>query len=189
MRKRLTYANVAATLALMFSMTGGAIAANHYLINSTKQINPKVLKKLKGATGATGQTGPQGLQGPVGKEGAPGKTGNQGAAGSALAYAHILPGGAFDASLSKNVSASNITRESNGFYCVHGLPFTVNNIEATIDYDGTNNGEIPLIFVKIPGSGICSGGTANPQAGIFEGKNLSSSVTLGVDDGFYLVIN
>jgi hypothetical protein len=46
-RKRLTYANVAATLALVFSMTGGALAAKHYLINSTGQINPKVLKKLK----------------------------------------------------------------------------------------------------------------------------------------------
>ena len=54
-RKRLTYANVAATLALVFSMTGGALAAKHYLINSTRQINPKVLKKLKAeiATGAT----------------------------------------------------------------------------------------------------------------------------------------
>src|SRR5438876_8031642 len=46
-RMRLTYANVAATLALVFSMTGGALAAKHYLINSTSQINPKVLKKLK----------------------------------------------------------------------------------------------------------------------------------------------
>ena len=39
-RTRLTYANVAATLALVFSMTGGALAAKHYLINSTRQINP-----------------------------------------------------------------------------------------------------------------------------------------------------
>lgn len=46
MRHRLSYANVAATLALVFSMSGGALAATHYLINSTKQINPKVLKKL-----------------------------------------------------------------------------------------------------------------------------------------------
>ena len=51
MHKRLTYANVAATLALVLAMSGGALAASHYLINSTKQINPKVLKKLKGATG------------------------------------------------------------------------------------------------------------------------------------------
>jgi len=48
MRRRFSYANVAATLALVFSMSGGALAANHYLINSTKQIKPSVLKKLKG---------------------------------------------------------------------------------------------------------------------------------------------
>src|SRR6202043_2254580 len=46
MRRRFSYANVAATLALVFSMSGGALAAKHYLINSTKQINPKVLKAI-----------------------------------------------------------------------------------------------------------------------------------------------
>ena len=30
MRKRLSYANVTATLALVFAMSGGALAANHY---------------------------------------------------------------------------------------------------------------------------------------------------------------
>ncbi len=32
-------------------MAGGAIAAKHYLIESTRQINPKVLRTLHGATG------------------------------------------------------------------------------------------------------------------------------------------
>ena len=54
---KLTYANVTATLALVFSMTGGALAASHYLITSEKQINPKVLKALKGAKGADGGAG------------------------------------------------------------------------------------------------------------------------------------
>src|SRR5205085_8507791 len=97
-RTRLTYANVAATLALVFSMTGGALAAKHYLINSTKQINPKVLKALKGKTGAKGATGLQGKegflgkegsQGKEGKEGKDGKEGKQGVPGSALGYAHV----------------------------------------------------------------------------------------------------
>jgi hypothetical protein len=78
MRKRMTYANVAATLALVFSMTGGAIAANHYLITSTKQISPKVLKKLRGAKGKTGATGKAGA---TGKEGAAGKNGTNGTNG------------------------------------------------------------------------------------------------------------
>jgi hypothetical protein len=35
-------------------MSGGALAAKRYLINSTKQINPKVLKALKGNVGPWG---------------------------------------------------------------------------------------------------------------------------------------
>jgi hypothetical protein len=46
MRKHLTYANVTATLALVFAMTGGAMAANHYLVTKTSQISPKVLKSF-----------------------------------------------------------------------------------------------------------------------------------------------
>jgi hypothetical protein len=86
---RLTYANVVATLALMFAMTGGAFAAGHYLITSTKQISPKVIKSLKGKAGAKGSSGPagaagpQGPAGPKGDAGAPGKDGAPGDEGAA----------------------------------------------------------------------------------------------------------
>jgi hypothetical protein len=88
MRRHLNYANVAATLALVFAMSGGALAASHFLITSTSQISPKVLKKLKGktgktgATGATGVTGATGPQGSAGKEGPAGKEGLQGKEGT-----------------------------------------------------------------------------------------------------------
>jgi hypothetical protein len=81
LRKRFTYANAAMTLALVFAMTGGAYAAKHYLITSTKQISPAVLKQLKGAKGPIGDNGaqgPQGLPGPAGKDGANGKDGAPG---------------------------------------------------------------------------------------------------------------
>lgn len=81
MRKRITYANVTATLALVFAMSGGAFAAKHYLLSSTKQISPKVLRSLKGKTGQTGATGPAGLAGLAGKEGKEGKEGKQGIEG------------------------------------------------------------------------------------------------------------
>jgi hypothetical protein len=68
-RRPINYANVTATLALVFSMSGGALAAKHYLLTSTKQINPKVLKSLKGKTGRTGATGSQGAQGKEGPQG------------------------------------------------------------------------------------------------------------------------
>jgi len=66
LRRHLNYANVVATLALVFAMSGGALAANHYLINSTKQIKPSVLKKLKGNKGARGVPGTKGLTGATG---------------------------------------------------------------------------------------------------------------------------
>jgi hypothetical protein len=83
-RKRFTYANVAMTLALVFAMTGGAYAASKYLITSTKQISPKVLKSLKGANGkngAAGVAGTAGATGPAGPGGAKGETGAAGPAG------------------------------------------------------------------------------------------------------------
>jgi collagen triple helix repeat protein len=89
MRKRLNYANVTATVALFFAMTGGAVAAKHYLINSTKQINPKVLRALKGKNGkngAAGTTGSPGAPGAPGKEGQAGKNGANGERGPSAAF-------------------------------------------------------------------------------------------------------
>ncbi len=72
------------------------MAANHYLISSTKQINPSILKKLKGHTGKTGRTGATGAAGAPGKEGAAGKegpTGKEGPAGKEGAEGKIGPEG------------------------------------------------------------------------------------------------
>ena len=80
-RARFTYANVAMTLALLFAMTGGAYAAKHYLITSTKQISPKVLSQLKGKPGPPGPAGSQGAQGPQGPQGSVGVNGKDGTNG------------------------------------------------------------------------------------------------------------
>ncbi len=88
-RRQLSYANVAATLALVFAMSGGALAASHYVITKTGQISPKVRKALKGQRGATGPAGPQGKEGASGKEGATGKEGKEGAEGKAGASAGL----------------------------------------------------------------------------------------------------
>jgi hypothetical protein len=87
-RKRFTYTNFALTIALIFAMTGGAYAAGKYVISSTKQISPKVLKSLQGkpgkagANGAIGATGPAGATGPTGPAGATGKEGPAGKEGA-----------------------------------------------------------------------------------------------------------
>jgi len=72
-------------MALVFAMSGGALAAGHYLLTSTHQISPKVLKALKGNSGAPGATGAQGAagaQGPAGPAGAQGPAGPAGAQGA-----------------------------------------------------------------------------------------------------------
>jgi hypothetical protein len=75
LRKRMSYANVTATLALFFAISGGALAASHYLITSTKQIKPSVLSALKGKTGKTGPAGAAGAAGERGPAGANGVNG------------------------------------------------------------------------------------------------------------------
>lgn len=82
LRKQLGPAGlVVAIAALVLAMVGGAYAAKKYVITSTKQIKPSVLKQLKGATGPTGAQGPQGPAGPAGAPGAKGADGANGAPG------------------------------------------------------------------------------------------------------------
>jgi len=80
-RGYLSYANIVATVALVFAMGGSAVAASHYLITSTSQISPKVLKRLVGAAGKTGGQGQLGAQGQTGAPGAAGTPGNAGTPG------------------------------------------------------------------------------------------------------------
>jgi hypothetical protein len=116
LRRRMSFANVTATLALFFALSGGAYAASHYLITSTKQIKPSVLAQLKGKAGPAGANGapgaqgaggpqgpggpagpggpggPQGLGGPEGKEGKQGHEGKEGKPGT-TGFTKTLPSG------------------------------------------------------------------------------------------------
>lgn len=99
-RRHLSYANVAATMALLFAMGGSALAADQfvaspaktgskeftappkskefaYLITSISQISPRVQAELNAAERA----GPAGSAGPAGATGMPGSPGSQGSAG------------------------------------------------------------------------------------------------------------
>jgi hypothetical protein len=81
-RRRMTFANVAMTVALVFAMSGGAFAAGKFLITSTKQISPKVLRSLQGKVGPAGAAGAQGPAGALGPSGPQGPAGPGGAAGA-----------------------------------------------------------------------------------------------------------
>lgn len=74
---------MAVALVALFVATGGsAWATKHYLLSSSSQVSPKLLKKLKGASGAKGATGAAGATGPAGAAGAVGKNGANGANGT-----------------------------------------------------------------------------------------------------------
>ena len=95
-RKHLSYANVAATLALVFALTGGAFAAtgggsnpSHATLTASAakakaktKARPRGPAGPKGATGAAGATGPGGPAGPAGPTGPAGGAGIQGTAGT-----------------------------------------------------------------------------------------------------------
>ncbi len=92
-RTRINATTIVAIVALVFAMTGGAYAAKKYLITSTKQISPSVLKSLQGKSGAAGAAGVAGAQGPAGPAGSAGAKGETGPAGKNGAQGNEGPQG------------------------------------------------------------------------------------------------
>jgi hypothetical protein len=80
------------TFALVFAMTGGAYAARKYIITSTKQIKPSVLKQLKGNRGPAGPAGERGLAGVNGTNGKDGVNGKDGANGKSVVVTKAAAG-------------------------------------------------------------------------------------------------
>lgn len=79
--RRPSSSTVIAAAALFFALGGSAMAARHYLITSTSQIKPSVLKALQGAAGAAGAVGSAGPAGPTGSVGPQGPAGTVGSVG------------------------------------------------------------------------------------------------------------
>jgi Collagen triple helix repeat (20 copies) len=196
-RRRLTFANVAVTLALVCAMSGGAYAASRYVITSTKQIKPSVLKQLQGkagvagAQGVVGPQGPAGSQGPAGpqgavgatgKEGPPGKNGENGKEGK-TGYAEMLPSGK---TLTGQYSAASYSKGALGGAAETAVtfPFRVEN----------DQGEGPLISYVKRGASLpegCTGSFEHPGAKpdhlcIFEttAQNITTSF-----EGYPLICN
>jgi hypothetical protein len=176
---RLSYANVTATLALVLSMSGGALAANHYLINSTRQINPRVLKRLRGTTGPQGPPGPATLAAQPGPAGPPGAAGGTGPAGTARAFGAVTAAGLVSGP-SRNVAT--VTQVASGKYCIAssepGVSPSNTLIVVALDASGTNGGnalarshpvncpaeqfEVDTIVYRETGTGILSEYHAEP---------------------------
>jgi len=120
----------------------------------------------------------------VGPAGPPGAPGAAGAPGSALAFAYVNPDGSVDATISHNISSSNVTVGSSpGAYCFHDLSFTPSNITATLDAasfsPGTTN---PIMSTAIPGGGGFCG--VSTEAGVFIWTGSTNEA-----HGFFVVFN
>jgi Collagen triple helix repeat (20 copies) len=96
MRKHLTPSMIVSLIALFFALTGGAMAAQRFIITSTNQIKPSVRAALRGnpgphglpgSTGAPGANGPQGSPGAAGPAGPKGDTGATGPSGPSVGAA------------------------------------------------------------------------------------------------------
>jgi len=173
-----------ALLALFIALGGTAIAAHRFLITSTKQISPKVLKSLRGRTGPQGPRGLQGLQGATGATGPTGAAGAPGAAGTALAYAHIFAGGTVDSSNQKGFGSATVSNPSSGIYCIGGLSFTPANVVATVDFN-TGGGNGPVITATL-GAGSGAGCPAGTQITVGTGTGGVSTLT---NRNFFVAVN
>jgi len=155
-RRRLTYANVIATLALFLALNVGAYAAIKIPPNSIgpaqlknrsvtpKKVSPAAIRLFKGKHGPKGPQGAKGLPGPAGA---------QGPGGTAVAFAAVNGGPATTvASQTKNVVDANISHPASGVYCF-ALPFTPKSAIV----DGSNlmaaNDTLATVYVRRTGDG------------------------------------
>jgi len=175
--KRPSPATAISIVALFFSLGGFSLAASKYLITSTSQIKPRVLKKLHGANGKNGRNGTNGTNGATGPSGPRGATGDP---GSAVAYGSFA-GSSAGVTISgpvKNLSLANISRAGAGAYCFTGLSFTPNNLVATLDSSYTSG----FVTASTTPYGPCPLGTQ------VEVKTFDAAGT-AADRGFSVLFN
>ncbi len=152
-RRHLSYANVAATLALMFAISGGAIAASggftsggalHACVNGEGTL--KLLKAGRHCTHGQ-KTVVWNQAGPAGPRGATGATGASGTAGA--------PGapGAPAVSLWARVSATGSLQAGSGVVSVTGTdPYEVQfdrNVRSCGAAGSVNNGTFGVVFASL----------------------------------------
>jgi hypothetical protein len=175
-----SYANVVATLALVFAMSGGALAANHYLIESTKQLSPKVLKALKGKAGAKGAAGTQGKEGPRGPEGPRGKDGPAGA------YPATLPAGQSESG-TYAVAGGSAGYMAQGFAFPLPLASALDGTHVAWLSTGTKSAACPGFGKAAPGF-LCVYETAGAGASPDNGHAVNSHVgQAGADPGGFML--
>jgi hypothetical protein len=189
---------VGAAVAALLIVAGVAGAAGRFVITSTSQIKPSVLRALHanqtvrglpGATGPQGATGAQGPQGAPGPPGPPGNPGVSGAAGSARAVALVNADGTLvqGVGFPKNVTGvSHNTKR--GIYCV-GLASGIDPAAAMVSLAAP--GAATGVFTT-PNSTNCASGEVEVDTfSLVQGDPATPGlpfITVLQDGGFTLIV-
>jgi hypothetical protein len=171
-RRRLTYANVVATLALFIAVSGGTAFAASKLITGKQiakgtitaaNIKKKTLSSKLFASGVL-QSGPRGATGAQGPAGAPG------AAGTAIAYGAVVINSVGNPALQPGaVGFTSVTSPSPNQFCLN-LPANNNGVYPVLSNLGGGNNAVFTIAApeQCPGGlevGQPSGNALSPGMG------------------------
>jgi hypothetical protein len=202
-RTRLTYANTVATLALFLALGGSSYAAlsvtGKNVKNSSltgKDVKNSSLGTLDVKNGALlsgdfksgqlpqGAQGPQGPQGPQGAQGAQGPQGDdglQGPAGTARAYANVRTTCAATCPTENSTGISQVTRPSNGLYCVRAPGISGGGVAAMAAPELVGStpptGEV-TVYVARDGGGTCPAGDFRVHT--FDGIAASNGIAFNI---------
>lgn len=128
LRKRITYANVMATIAVFLALGGVSYAAFKLPKNSVgpRQIkrNAVTAAKIKQGAVSAGKLAPGAVSSLQGPQGAQGPQGPAGEPGSAIAFAAVSEAGVINQARSKNMESAKVTRVGSDEYCFSGLSFS-----------------------------------------------------------------
>jgi hypothetical protein len=200
--RRIRPTTVIAVAAVVFALSGTAVAAQRYLITNTKQISPAVLKQLTamavkqakttggttgaGATGAQGERGPAGERGPQGepgKEGKEGKEGPPGPPGAAigggsgeLGWAVVTGQGALARSSSSGITSKRVEGVAEGSYEVT-FPSSVSDCAFQATVAGSTAG--------VPSPAYISVGTISATSVLVQTAGTTGTLT---DRSFHLSV-
>ena len=199
LRRRVTFANALAVVALLVALGGTGYAAVQVTGDDVRdgsltgadirdgslgaadlaaRVRAGVKTADQRARGPRGPRGPRGFRGNRGRPGAAGPTGATGATGAAgppgtaAGYAHVNGDGTVNLAHSKNITGANVVLQGST-YCFRGLAFGFGSIGATADLaDGGTSAT----------AAIGSAGDCNPVAG-------TQAAVSSNGHAFYVVFN
>ncbi len=149
LRRRLTFANVVAVMALFVALGGTVYAAGKISGTQIKK-NSVPGNRIKKQT----ITGTQVKLSTLGKVPSASSADSAAFAHEPLAFAEVNSDGTVTGN-SRGISSANITRGIGGFYCFHGLGFTPKHVEATANNLAGNAFEVAEAALGDP-AGLCA---------------------------------